>query len=456
MTSKFVSGFLMAASLLFVTDAKAGPMTSGPNSSVAWADAPALSAPAAHKVGFRRATMGGVVDLATGNSARDLGLALWYPASPLPKANEVLACYKIAMQSAGGSIPAGLPARFGDCGTATENAKPNITKKLPVIILSHGLNGWATGWSQLAENLASKGYVVIAIDHQDRDAIAPGGLNRSFGESVLRRSVDQRTVLSALARLGDGTANGLPDWMVALADGGQVALVGYSMGGFGAITTAGAGLSPTGSLAALMPAKAIAPLLAGNPGFEAAKPTNLRSIVLFAPFGGAMPLRAWSETALSSITLPTLMISGEEDDVIDHRNGVRWIFSSMTGAKRHLLTYQNARHNIAMNPTPSQVSHLFVYRERFDEPVWRSDRLQAINAHMLTAFLGTTIKNDKNMATFLSMPTELAVDGTWPLQPGQSVGATTAKPDQQASYWPGFQRRWAVGLTFETKEAEIR
>ncbi len=409
-------------------------------------DAPALSAAGPHQVGFRMVNLTGVTDLASGNSTRILPLAVWYPTGAQRGKR---ACYRTAMQSAGGSIPMGLPKEMGDCGQAIEQAAPLAGQPLPVVILSHGLNGWATGWSTLGENLASKGYLVIAIDHKDRDAIEEGGSARSFGESILRRPVDQRTLLSALAN----KSTTLPTWLQTVARGEQVALVGYSMGAYGALVTAGAGITPGGALAGIMPAPAIAPLLSGNVAYEAGKPTNLKALVLLAPFGGALPLRVWTPQTLATIKLDTLFISGDQDDVVGHTGGVRWLFESLSGSNRDLLTYQNARHNIAMNPTPSQVSHLFVYRERFDEPVWRSDRLQAINAHMITAFFDKSLRSNSVGDANLAVPVKRAVDGQWPLAPSVRVGASTANLTDQPAHWPGFQRRWAIGLEFERLQA---
>jgi alpha-beta hydrolase superfamily lysophospholipase len=410
-------------------------------------DSPALAIAGPHRAGFRSATLPGVFDPTTGGPSRSLPLAIWYPTKTKQGS---LACYKTPMQSAGGAIPAGLPSTLGDCGSAIAGGVPVAGTNFPVVVLSHGLRGWATGWSILAENLASKGYVVIATDHQDRDTIDEGGINRSFGEAVLRRPFDQRAVLKAL----HDKSSDLPNWVNTIAKGDQVVIIGYSMGAYGAITTAGAGITQGGPLANIMPAPAIAPLLSRNIGFEQGHPLNLRGLVLMAPFGGGLPLRAWTPEALNAIKVDTLVISGDQDDVVNYAGGVRWIFENMTGAPRSLLTYQNARHNIAMNPTPSQVRHLFMYRERFDEPVWRSDRLQAINAHMVTAFLSKTLRKDSAAAAnYLTMPVARAVDGQWPLAPGASAGADTATLAKQPAHWPGFQRRWAIGLEFESLSA---
>lgn len=418
-------------------------------------DAPALAPFGPAPVGFRRAEIVLkdqpdllLLDQASGTlgrSDRHLPLAVWYPA-----ASDVgkHACYRIPTPPVGGPVPADAPKEMGDCGVARVDAAVAAEKR-PVAVLSHGLAGWATGWSQLAENLASKGYLVIAVDHGDRDTTLPGGQQMSFAISAMSRAADQRFLLKAL----ETKSTMLPPWLVSMADGGNVALVAYSMGGFGAIIAAGAGVTPGGALDSAIPGQALGPWRAGNAAYESGRPKNLKALVLLAPFGGGLPWRAWTPDALKNIVLPTLFIDGDQDDIVDFKGGVRWLFETMTASDRRLLIYQNARHNIAMDPTPSQMLGYFLYREHYDEPVWRSDRLQAINAHMITAFLGQTLKGEKDYARYLSPPTPLAIDGQWMLAPGESAGEKTAIPDAQPEYWPGFQRRWAVGLELHARPA---
>lgn len=444
--------------LLLALMLAAGVLSSANADPATLADAPALAAPGALTVGFRRLSLVNpdqpnllLLDRATGRlgrADRALPLAIWYPARPRPPAGAPKACYRIATPPAGDYDKSSLPAEIGDCGAALVDQPPAGGKASPVVLLSHGLNGWATGWSRLAENLASKGYVVIAIDHGDRDAHLPGGLPLAVGLAATTRPADQRFILKALA----DKSPLLPAWLNAAADGANVALVAYSMGGFGAIIAAGAGVTPGGALDAAIPGDALAPWRAGVAAYESARPSNLRALVLFAPFGGGLPWRAWTADALGRISAPTLMIDGDEDDVVDFRNGVRWLFNGLKESSRALLVYEAARHNIAMDPAPSQVAHIFQYRERFDEPVWRADRIQAINAHFVTAFLDKTLKDDARNGRYLDVPTVRAVDGQWPLKDGEQVGATRAGPTQPA-YWPGFQRRWAIGLELTTRRA---
>ena len=358
-------------------------------------------------------------------------LAIWYPAERA--ASSQIACYRFSPPP----IPnraAAKDDKLTECGTALADAAP-VKAHHPVVLISHGYGGWATGFSWLAENLASKGYVVISIDHRDLPAATPEQQSLSFAHTVMTRSADQRHLIETLA------SRRMPKWLDAVTDPDRIALIGYSMGGFGALATAGAPYLKTGALAAAMQ---------GRLPETGAAPAALKALILFAPWGGAEPLRAWSAESLATITLPTLMLVGREDDVVTY-SGVDWIFDSLGGSKRLMIVYDAARHNIAANAVPAALAGTFDYRERLDEPVWRKDRLNAINAHFITALLDSRLKGDAKAADFLRLPTERAEDGVWPLEPGSAAGAalaTSAQPD----HWPGFQRRWAVGMSHRSSD----
>jgi hypothetical protein len=66
----------------------------------------------------------------------------------------------------------------------------------------------------------------------------------------------------------------------------------------------------------------------------------------------------------------------------------------------------------------------------FEEPVWRGDRITAINQHFITAFLNRHLKNDAAAAAFLEAPADASKS------------------------WPGFHKRWALGFDLEKKPAE--
>ncbi|MBI1682198.1 alpha/beta hydrolase family protein [Caulobacter hibisci] len=409
------------------------------------ADAPALSAPGAYAVGVRTLTFANpgqpdllASDLANGKIARRdrvLPVTVWYPTAK-PKAGAAVVRY---MQP--GTTPAAPPV-FYRTGGAYPDAAPVSGQHFPLVVLSHGYRNWATSFADLAENLASKGYVVASIEHRDLEPKTLANPQLSFATTLITRVADQRFVIAELTRTaGEGPLRDV-------YDPDDIALVGYSMGGFGALTTLGAGLDPQGPLYKLAPFDLLKPFTTLDPDFAAGLPKGVKAMVALAPWGGAPPLRAWSAEGLAQVSVPTLLVVGDQDDVSGYDPGVAWLYANLAGADRRMLVYENARHNIALDGvTPAQAGD-FKEIERHEEPVWRRDRILAINRHFITAFLDQNLKGDGAHGAYLAVPTPRAADGTWSLAPGASVGDRLAGPDDAntADYWPGFQRRWALGL----------
>ncbi|GLW74102.1 esterase [Kitasatospora phosalacinea] len=122
----------------------------------------------------------------------------------------------------------------------------------PVVLYSAGLGDPRTWGTALVEDLASRGYVVVTVDHTYEASevdFPDGGLATSvlpgmLGDpdldigAVLRRSMDARVadtrlVLDRLACLGDRP--GLPAGLAAALDLGRIGMAGHSAGGFTAL-----------------------------------------------------------------------------------------------------------------------------------------------------------------------------------------------------------------------------
>jgi dienelactone hydrolase len=430
---------LMSCALL-VLSAGAGAAT--PRApSVPPADAPQLAALGKHAVGVRTLSLVNPAqpDLLLGvrsggkqtSSDRALEVHLWYPA-------------KAGAPSPGGVYAARLPMS-GAAGTtftvpalASRDAAP-AGGTFPLVVISHGFGGWGTFMSYLGENLASKGYVVAAIDHADPAFTDGAGFMLSFGSVMMQRSRDQQFVIGELLR----RARTGGDAVAALIAPQPVGLIGYSMGGYGALATAGAGYDANSAAFKGLP-----------PGvLPAAGTAQVGALVLLAPWGGQPASRAWSAKSLAAVGAPALVISGDQDDIVDYRQGVSWIFDALKGSRRHLLVYQNARHNVGGNPAPEAAAGDFVASEYFEEPVWRKDRLMAINQHFITAFLDLHLKGERAKSRYLDLAPAIANDAAWPLPFGSSSGAAYATgADATKGYWPGFQRRWALGLEMHQRE----
>jgi hypothetical protein len=148
---------------------------------------------------------------------------------------------------------------------------------------------------------------------------------------------------------------------------------------------------------------------------------------------------------LAGLSKPLFLIAGSRDDVVDFDRGVKRIFNQARRSDRYLLVYREAAHNIAGNPVVLPPGAEFAAIENVTDPVWRKDRIDAINQHFITAFLDLHLKGDAAKARFLNVPTPVSNDGQWPSAFGKQWGGTLAG-DDQPGYWRGFQRRWAQGL----------
>ncbi len=365
-------------------------------------DAPALAAPGPLPVGVRETKF----DAGPG---RNLGLTLFYPAatrgSPTTYPHITV------------NPPAGFPEKLVFEGIATRNSAPAKGNKLPLILLSHGLGRWSTAMSGMAENLASKGYIVASIDHDDAGAMDPGKRLQVFATAYARRSADQRAAIAFLTGLAASK-----DSLAPRLDPQNIAVIGYSMGGYGALATGGAGHDPKAPLTAQLPKGALNAVQEG-----VAPASGVRALVLIAPWGGLASVRSFTPTALASLVMPSLWIMGDKDDVAGTA-GIQWLHDNARASDRHLLVFANARHNLGGNPPPASAPDTGRLRDAIDEPVWRKDMADAIIFHTLTAFLDSTLKGDKAQAEWLAT----APDGTL----------------------KGFQNRWQLGISLTHTAAQ--
>jgi dienelactone hydrolase len=333
---------------------------------------------------------------------RTLKVEVWYPAQ-LKAGEQAHTVYVSPM--AGRAARADMPKTFEIPGKAARDAAPKTGATYPLVIVSHGYPGSRTFLSYLTENLASKGYIVAAIDHTD----SVFGEVRGFQSTLVNRAPDQIFTLKTLSSSKDL-------FLSSIVDPSKAAIIGYSMGGYGAMASGGAAYGPTGGMLKQLPLP------------KATPPENLKAIVAIAPWGAQPPIEAWSQESAKGLKLPSLFIVGDNDDVSGYEQGVKKLYNWSTASNRCMVTYQNARHNVGGNPAPANVALDFQGRESFEEPVWRKDRITAINQHFITAFLDLNLKGDAAMQAYF-------------------------KPDEKGA-WPGFQRRWFLGLEVGCKNAD--
>jgi predicted dienelactone hydrolase len=325
-------------------------------------------------------------------------------------------------------------------GRAIRDAAPRTgDAPYPLVLISHGYPGNRFLLSHLAENLASKGYVVAAIDHTD----STYRTQAAFGSTLVNRSLDQLFVLDQMAQLaGEGAE------FAGLYDAGNTGLIGYSMGGYGAIINSGGGVTeasvayewgaPHGTLAIHQ---------AGSETHETLPDPRTRTAIAFGPWG--MNTGFWDAEGLSGIRIPMLFIAGSQDDVSLYETGIRAIWENASALPHALLTYDNAGHNAgAPIPAPAESYYFnedkgFDISEHYTDPVWDTARMNNIAQHFVTAWLDRELKGDAGAAAYLDL-TETSNDGVWSLEEDG-----TEKPDH--SYWTGFPKGTAKGLRYEVK-----
>ncbi len=356
-------------------------------------DAPALAARGAHRVGVttRRFDV---------SPTRTLTVEIWYPA---PRDTTPGTVYDTVIRD--GMTPASLQ------GSASRDAPVDLEAgKSPLIVISHGYPGNRFLLGHLAESLAARGYVVAAPDH----AGSTYDDQQDFGLTLLNRPLDQRGVIDAMAALeGD---------LGAVVACESVGLIGYSMGGYGALIFGGAGLAQTALAHDRAPKDGgLARHLSGTDTHAGLRDPRLKAIIPIGPWGNAQGM--WDADGLAQMDTPMLMMAGTSDDVSNY-TAMRGVFDAVS-SDRYLLSFANAGHNAAAPipaPTESWIhseSLGWSPFEHYADTVWDTVRMNNIAQHFAAAFMGMHLR-------------------------GQSAGQYLDGKD-----WPGFAPGTHVGLTLE-------
>jgi len=387
-------------------------------------DAPELSKRGDHHIGVRTLTVVNPQQIDILNSKdgqdplydRSLTLEIWYPAAA--KNNDRTIAYNELMGTAGDSLRPLIPFTFK--GRAIRDALPNAKiGAFPLLIVSHGYVGSRYLMTYLTENLASKGYIVVAIDHTDstfKDANA-------FQSTLLNRAKDIHFALNKMAALGEPDSG---DVLAGIIDDGNTGIIGYSMGGYGVLNVAGAGYSDalTGFFSGMTGGSAsISALAASNPEYQSTKDPRIKAVVALAPWG--MTRGVWDAEGLKGLKTPTFFVAGSQDDISGYDNGIKAIYSGVVNTERYLLTYKNARHNVAPNPPPVEslapglpIDEYY----RYADSSWDQRKINNVNQHFITAFLGTYLKGI-DFSEYLKI-----------------------SKDSNEKDWPGFKPRSSTGM----------
>ncbi|HUU34623.1 MAG TPA: hypothetical protein VMW48_11205 [Vicinamibacterales bacterium] len=362
---------------------------------------------------------------------RTLTLEVWYPAAPAA-AHQPGGEYRAMTRDP--AITATLHGR------ALRDAAPLATGgPFPLVIISHGYPGNRYLMSHLGENLASKGYVTVSIDHTE----STYDDQRAFASTLYHRPFDQLFVVSEMARLA---AAGSGSFLTGLVDAANIGIVGYSMGGYGVVNVIGGGYRPAAATqAGSPPNRLLLERAAGTPAYERGRDARIKAAVAIGPWG--MQTGFWDAAGLAGIRTPTLFVAGSADDVSGYEKGTRAIFNGAVNADRYLLTFLHANHNAAAPiPAPAET---YAYSERlksfpfshYADPVWDTVRMNNILAHFVTAHFDARLKGDRSRLAYFDVVTN-GKDAVF-------AHERDGTPLPGHSYWKGFKRGTAVGLVLE-------
>lgn len=358
---------------------------------------------------------------------RPLILEVWYPASANSDGNTTLDVY----------LRDGKTVVSVE-GKAIRNATPvKTTQQFPLVLISHGYPGNRYLLSHLAENIASKGFVVASIEHTDSTYRA----KETFASTLLNRPLDQQFTLDQITQLSQDNSS----FLFGLVDTLNTALIGYSMGGYGAVISAGGGVTqqavdyPWG-----LPKNALT-IYQNSVKTPLYPDPRLKTVIAIAPWG--MNYGVWDEATLKGVSVPMMFIAGSVDDVSGYDKGIRSIWKSTTAIDRALLTFLNAGHSAgAPMPAPQES---FVYdhtlgfniSDHYTDAVWDTVRMNNISQHFVTAWLQKYLKNNAAMEPYLNLVVN-SNDGVW----SKDENGNNKK---EHNHWLGFAKGTAKGLTFE-------
>jgi predicted dienelactone hydrolase len=256
--------------------------------------------------------------------------SVWYPAFPGTLTSE---------------HTVGLPATpLFQLGRWAGDAK-RADAQFPIILLSHGTGGSAEIMAWLGAGLASRGYVVAAVNHPGNNALEP-----YTPEGFLlwwERARDLSTVLNFLLR---------DQQLAPMIDRQRIGAIGFSLGGYTTIVLAGGRTDPArfrkycespGAEGCADPPEfpklfdRWRELESTNSEFRAAvrragsshRDPRIRSVFAIAPAGGP----AMIPESLRGITIPVEIVAGEEDHIAPVASNAGLLAAAIPGAQLRVL-----------------------------------------------------------------------------------------------------------------------
>ena len=290
-------------------------------------------------------------------------------------------------------------------GHAFPDAAPDLSSApYPVVVVSPGFGTNAAQYTYLTEHLASHGFVVVGVEHQegvyfmDENPLKDGPPSYALRPADIRRTLDYAESLSATG----GELEGLLDLE-------KVAVTGHSSGGYTALAAAGARVDVEA-----MQRRCEAGRAEGDPhaegcdwieGFEAEiaalagfdpMPEGLWPSMGDARVDAIIPMAGesfmYEQDGLAHITVPVLAMQG----TLDYFDwGAGPTFKYAASPQKALVAFEGAGHvifgnNCAAMPWLVEADMWWMCLD----PVWEQKRTNDLVNHFTTAFLLDVLKGD--------------------------------------------------------------
>ena len=275
-----------------------------------------MTAPGPYAVGYRESALSYPDPASDGATERTLRLALWYPTDDTD-GEEVR--YMGAFEASG---------VLGDAAVADG--------AFPLVVFSHGHQGYAENSAFLMVHLASHGFVVAAPDHTDNTLL--DGDNRHTA-IYYQRPLDLSAVIDHMLGGGDPL---LADHILA----GPVPLFGHSFGGYTAFAAGGAAYD-TDALDAGCQAGTGSTSLCSD-WTEATKQTFAAGF-LDERFGSIAPMAPgdfdlFGAAGTAELSLPALLMNGTLDDATTGSGDPYW--AAIEGGDSRRVIIEGGAHDV--------------------------------------------------------------------------------------------------------------
>lgn len=223
-------------------------------------------------------------------------------------------------------------------------------QRVPVVIVSHGLGASRYSYRYLCQHLASHGFAVIALEHigsSTRQLLSfPMGYvsSRTAAQEFLDRPLDVTFVLNRLGVFPEQ----LYPWQGRL-NLERVAVIGQSLGGYTALTLAGAPLdfqqlrrhctrsvleSFNVSLLLQCQAQALPPKV------YSLKDSRVQAVIAVNPITSAV----FSPESLSQLKIPIMFVAASDDAIAPAVEEQIYPFTWLTTPDRYLVLMDDATH----------------------------------------------------------------------------------------------------------------